>query len=76
MVQLEQIEVGEVTFSSYNIKQLQLIPLLFQTGYLTIKKKKNDDLYVLDYPNLEVRASLLQNIIGFLRHTRKKNWTI
>ena len=69
MVQLENLEVGEVTFSSYSIKHLQLIPLLFQTGYLTIKEKKANDLYVLNYPNSEVRNSLLQNIIGFLAHT-------
>jgi hypothetical protein len=69
MVQLENIEVGEATFSSYNIQHLQLIPLLFQTGYLTIKEKNSDGLYILNYPNLEVRTSLLQNIIGYLRHT-------
>lgn len=69
MVNLENLEVGEVTFSSYSIKHLQLIPLLFQTGYLTIKEKKDNDLYVLNYPNSEVRNSFLQNIIGFLAHT-------
>ena len=69
IVKLENLEVGEVTFSSYNIKHLQLIPLLFQTGYLTIKEKKTRDLYILNYPNLEVRASLLQNIIGHLRYS-------
>jgi len=69
MVELDNLEVGAVTFSSYSIKHLQLIPLLFQTGYLTIKERKENDLYVLGYPNLEVRNSLLQNIIGFLAHT-------
>jgi len=68
MVKIENIEVGEATFSSYDIKRLQLIPILFQTGYLTIKEKKTNGLYVLDYPNMEVRASLVQNIIGFFRH--------
>lgn len=69
LVNMENMEVGAVTFSSYSIKYVQLIPLLFQTGYLTIKEKLDDDLYRLDYPNYEVRVSLLQNIIGFLRHT-------
>ncbi len=68
MVKLEKIEVGEASFSSYDIERLQLIPILFQTGYLTIKEKKTNGLYVLDYPNMEVRISMLQNIIGFLRH--------
>ena len=69
MVKLENLKVGEVTFSSYSIRHLQLVPLLFQTGYLTIKKKNPNGLYTLNYPNLEVRASLLQNIIGFLGKT-------
>ncbi len=68
MVKIENIEVGEATFSSYDIQRLQLIPILFQTGYLTIKEKKTNGLYILDYPNMEVRASLIQNIIGFFRH--------
>lgn len=68
IVQLENIEAGSATFSSYDIEHLQLIPLLFQTGYLTIKKRQLNDLYVLNYPNLEVKDSLLQNIIGFLAH--------
>jgi len=65
-IEFDNLEVGAVTFSSYSIKHLQLIPLLFQTGYLTIKERKENDLYILGYPNLEVRNSLLQNIIGFL----------
>jgi len=68
MVKLENIEAGEATFSSYDIEKLQLIPILFQTGYLTIKEKKTNGLYVLDYPNFEVQDSMLQRIIGFLRH--------
>lgn len=69
LVQLENLEVGIVTFSSYNIRHLQLIPLLFQTGYLTVKERISNDLYVLNYPNAEVRNALLQNIIGYLGHT-------
>jgi len=58
MVKLENLEVGAVTFSTYNIKELQLIPLLFQTGYLTIKERNGIDLYTLNYPNFEVKVSL------------------
>ena len=69
MVKLENLEVGAVTFSTYNIKELQLIPLLYQTGYLTIKERNGNDLYILNYPNFEVRTSLLQYIIGFISHS-------
>jgi hypothetical protein len=40
-----------------------LIPLLYQSGYLTIKEYDNEDkLYLLDCPNAEVRVGLLKNL--------------
>jgi len=35
---LENIEVGKDELKAYDLENLELIPLLFQTGYLTIKK--------------------------------------
>jgi hypothetical protein len=47
-------------FDSYEVDDLSLIPLLVQTGYLTIKdydpKRK---LFTLDYPNFEVKNAFL-----------------
>jgi hypothetical protein len=41
-----------------------LIPLLYQTGYLTIKEyDKKVKLYLLDFPNAEVRVGLLKNLL-------------
>jgi hypothetical protein len=41
-----------------------LIPLLYQTGYLTIKEyDKKVKQYLLDYPNAEVRVGLLKNLL-------------
>jgi hypothetical protein len=41
-----------------------LIPLLYQSGYLTIKEyDKKERLYLLDYPNAEVRVGLLKNLL-------------
>jgi len=44
------------------IKNLPLIPLLYQTGYLTIESSGRDGIspyYFLNYPNREVRHSFL-----------------
>jgi hypothetical protein len=42
----------------------QLIPLLYQSGYLTIKEyNKKEKQYILDYPNAEVRVGLLKNLL-------------
>jgi hypothetical protein len=41
-----------------------LIPLLYQTGYLTIKEyDKKVKQYLLDFPNAEVRVGLLKNLL-------------
>ena len=54
----EHISVDSSALEAYDLERLQLIPLMFQTGYLTIKSQE-DDIYELDYPNLEVRQSYM-----------------
>jgi Predicted AAA-ATPase len=56
----ESITISPNRLSAYDIEKLQIIPLMFQTGYLTIRQYiEEDDLYVLSYPNEEVRKSFL-----------------
>ncbi|UCH96621.1 MAG: ATP-binding protein [Candidatus Aminicenantes bacterium] len=64
---LEREEVDEAIFESYDIENLEVISMLFQTGYLTIKdiipvgiKSK----YVLSYPNEEVKESFLKHFLS------------
>ncbi len=46
----------ESSFSTYDLEELNIIPLLLQTGYLTLKNyDKETRLYGLDYPNFEVK---------------------
>jgi hypothetical protein len=58
-VDFEGITLYSEELDAYGIEKLELIPLMFQTGYLTLKKQSEDDYYELDYPNLEVRRSFL-----------------
>ncbi len=67
MYRFENLRVNESSFAAYDIKRLRLLPLLFQTGYLTIKEKGTYR-YLLDYPNKEVRASMYQYIMGELMY--------
>jgi len=54
-------------FESFELDQIKPIALLFQTGYLTIQSKDEDGLVSLDYPNKEVRDSMLEVLIeGFV----------
>jgi hypothetical protein len=58
-----ELKVPPSVFSAYEPDKLQVIPLLFQTGYLTIKgcEEFGDDLiYELGYPNREVDRSFNQ----------------
>ncbi|MFK7979125.1 MAG: AAA family ATPase, partial [Saprospiraceae bacterium] len=61
----EGVKVKDLTGSSLKMRTFPLIPLLFQTGYLTIKKFERDGLeryFYLDYPNYEVKHSFLTYI--------------
>ncbi|MBN1675476.1 MAG: ATP-binding protein [Kiritimatiellae bacterium] len=67
--ELDGVRVGEGAFSSYEPERLQPLPLLFQTGYLTILDySAEDELYTLGYPNREVRrafsTALLEEFAG------------
>jgi hypothetical protein len=64
---LDPIIVGASAFNSYNPDELEDIPLLFQTGYLTITDKQRvgvNPQYTLEVPNLEVRESLMRHLLN------------
>jgi len=76
--ELERIEVGSEIMNSFDIEKIDLITLLFQSGYLTIKNIENLGwayAYTLWVPNEEVRSSYGTNqnkeILGEIRRTLK-----
>jgi hypothetical protein len=60
--QLDEIEASENLISNFRIEALNETTLLFQTGYLTIKDRFQD-IYVLTYPNKEVKNSLVNYLL-------------
>jgi hypothetical protein len=56
---LDKFKVDELTLGNYDLETLQLIPVMFQTGYLTLQSKDKRGIYWLDYPNREVRNAML-----------------
>jgi hypothetical protein len=62
-IELKNIEVDMETFNAYDITNLNIETLLFQTGYLTIKSKTKFEKYILDYPNKEVEQSMTQYLL-------------
>ena len=63
----EKVKADDRMLSNFQLEDIQTLPLLFQTGYLTIQEKI-DRKYILSYPNLEVKYSLLEHLLG--EHTK------
>jgi len=66
---LENIYMSETDLSSFDVDDIKIETLLFQTGYLTIKEVKtrfNQETFKLGYPNLEVRTALNERIFRYL----------
>lgn len=65
---LENTETEDLVGNSLDLRNFPIVPLLFQTGYLTIKETYYDDdfrqYYRLDYPNEEVRHAFLTQVSG------------
>ncbi len=59
----ENIRVGYDFFNSFDIDDLDITSLMFQSGYLTIKKYNPDrEQYFLSYPNREVKESFINRL--------------
>ena len=57
------MRVDAKNIDDYRIDYANMTPLLFQAGYLTIKDyEKDDDIYVLGYPNDEVKYAFLYSL--------------
>jgi hypothetical protein len=64
----ENVSSNENVLGSFDPLNMLSIPLLFQTGYLTIKGYNTvTRTYQLGYPNQEVKDSLLDNLLSAYR---------
>ncbi|KAK3582346.1 hypothetical protein CHS0354_023889 [Potamilus streckersoni] len=71
--EFENVSFNVNSNNIYDIHKLELIPILFQTGYLTITEVKeirdNKKQFKLNYPNKEVRDSFYDFIINSICFT-------
>jgi Predicted AAA-ATPase/PD-(D/E)XK nuclease superfamily len=69
----EEQWLPQLSLEKYDLSNLDLIPLLFQTGYLTVKQRDitNGDV-LLDYPNREVRDGMYQVLMDDLTRNSYK----
>jgi hypothetical protein len=68
MFDMGNVQIGDNALSNYDAENRPLIPVLFQTGYLTIKGyDAASGLYNLGYPNKEVEDSLTDALLSAYR---------
>ncbi len=68
---LDNLSTNRDLLGKFDIENLGLIDVLFQTGYLTLKsydKKFNE--YILGFPNYEVKSAFTKNLLQYLTKTQ------
>ncbi len=71
--EFERIEVGSASFQDFEIHDIPILPLLYQTGYLTVKSyDPGPDAFTLSYPNREVQQAFTESLITYFA-TEKAN---
>lgn len=74
--ELSGLKAGEELLTSFDIEHLDIITLLFQSGYLTIKKVEQFGTlreYSLNFPNLEVQTAFNGALLSIFVHERRKH---
>ena len=73
---LEGIEATDEEFDAPTEQIQSPIPVLYQSGYLTIKGYDSDfQIYTLAYPNKEVRKGFIENLLPTYVHRARENNT-
>ncbi len=73
VMSVNHLELDELGFSAYEIENIRPEPILFQTGYATIKDFDCEyGLYTLGYPNREVENAFLRYLMDDFTPVRKE----
>ena len=75
-LQLDKMVATRQLISAFDVEEMATEALLFQTGYLTIRRRVNighQPIYHLGYPNREVRSSLNRTLLhSLVRNTSQQ----
>jgi hypothetical protein len=67
---IESLEISPSSLGSFDLENIPLIPLLFQTGYLTFSDYDPEtDKFKLGFPNHEVEDSFKKYLVATLAST-------
>jgi hypothetical protein len=74
ILNLEKQTVQYDDFCKYDVENMEALPVLYQSGYLTISGYNEDrDAFSLDYPNEEVRASFAKSRVEKYLHVPRQD---
>jgi hypothetical protein len=63
ILNITDYSAGMEKFKGYDSDNMEAVPILYQSGYLTIKDyDKEIDRFILDYPNSEVRSAFANEL--------------
>ena len=68
LAKFENLRVGKELIESFDIEDISLETVMFQSGYLTIKEqivKRNRIQYILTFPNLETKMSFNNYLLNY-----------
>lgn len=69
---LKDIEISRISMNSFTLENLQVLPILFQTGYLTISDYDPVfGTYKLDFPNKEVKGAYTEGLLEVYSYSRE-----
>jgi hypothetical protein len=74
----ENQRLSTIQLSAYDLENLAIVPLMFQTGYLTLKAYDEiGDIYILDYPNKEVKRAYLEFLVdSYIQSQKDKGYIL
>ncbi len=65
---IKDIKINSLIYSWHDLKNLDYISIMLQTGYLTFKKHLGGQDYIVNYPNKEVENSFCEMLLGDYLH--------
>jgi len=72
LYELKDLRISEMALNSFSIENLQVLPVLFQTGYLTITDYDPVfSSYRLGYPNKEVKSSYVEGLLELYSYSHE-----
>jgi Predicted AAA-ATPase/PD-(D/E)XK nuclease superfamily len=76
--EVNNIKINSSVYEWHDLRNLDYLSLMLQTGYLTFKKHLTEENYVVGYPNREVENSFSEMLLGgyLHRHPARSTTTV